>query len=132
MDNSLPVSVVMSSLDYDKWVHDEDVFIRVFVHSNNMVSYAMTTYDDLWRECEYCLTDDIRKRLDQLEGEAYDNLKGELFSDFIMRTDAYSYRDYIDSDSFVPYVWVNQIGFQFFYAISFGDYRRYELMSDAI
>lgn len=130
MDNHLPISLVMSSVDYDRWVNDNDTFIRVFVHDNNLVTYSMTTYDNLWKEAQYCLSDDARIILDQLEGDAYDNFKDELFSDFIMRTDAYSYNDYINSDSFVPYIWINQIGFQFFYVLIFGDYRDSESMND--
>ena len=63
MNDSLPVSLVMSSLDYEKWVHDDDSFVRVFVHDNGIVSYMMTTYDDLWNECRYCLTDDAKMTL---------------------------------------------------------------------
>ena len=132
MNDSLPVSLVMSSLDYEKWVHDDDSFVRVFVHDNGIVSYMMTTYDDLWNECQYCLTDDAKMTLLGLEGESYDYYKKELFSDYIMRTDAYSYKDYTNSDSFTPYIWVNQIGFQYFYVIIFGDYRDHDLMDKAV
>ena len=132
MNDSLPVSLVMSSLDYEKWVHDDDSFVRVFVHDNGVVSYMMTTYDDLWNECQYCLIDDVKMTLLGLEGESYDYYKKELFSDYIMRTDAYSYKDYTNSDSFTPYIWVNQIGFQYFYVIIFGDYRDHDLMDKAV
>lgn len=132
MNDSLPVSLVMSSLDYEKWVHDDDSFVRLFVHDNGIVSYMMTTYDDLWNECQYCLTDDAKMTLLGLEGESYDYYKKELFSDYIMRTDAYSYKDYTNSDSFTPYIWVNQIGFQYFYVIIFGDYRDHDLMDKAV
>ena len=121
--NNSPISVVMSLKDYETWTHDHNSFMRVFIFDDSMVTYSMTDYDNLWNECLYCLKDEEKRELDQLEDVEYHIRKNELFSDFIMRTDAYSYNDYINSDSFIPSIWLNQLGFQYFYVINFGYYR---------
>ena len=123
MSDDKLISVVMTLKDYETWTLDRESFIRVYVHSNGIVTYNMTTYDELWNECRLSLDDDTRIILEQLEGNAYSDMKVDLMSDFLMRSDAYSYEDYKESDSFVPSISLNQIGFQYFYSLVFGDYR---------
>lgn len=123
MSDDKLISVVMTLKDYETWTLDRESFIRVYIHSNGIVTYYMTTYDELWKECQFYIDDDTRIILGQLEGNAYNDMKVDLMSDFLMRSDAYSYEDYIESDSFVPSISLNQIGFQYFYSLVFGDYR---------
>lgn len=121
MSESL-ISLVMSLKDYETWTNDDESFIRIFIHRDGIVTYSMTDYDRLWNECLYCLKDEEKQGLYKLDEESYSIRKKELFSDFIMKTDAYSYVDYISSESFVPNICINQIGFQYFYSLIFGNY----------
>ena len=124
MSNDKLISVVMTLKDYEKWTRDEDSFIRINVFDEaGMVTYSMTTYEELWKECQYYLDDDTKIILEQLTGKAYEGMKLDLLSDFFMKNDAYSYADYIESDSFIPSITLNQIGFQYFYSLIFCDYR---------
>ena len=123
MNNYLPISLVMSSIDYNRWVNDKNSFVRVFVHSDRTVSYIMMTYEELWSECLRNMDDGSRFELAGYRGELFDNFKNELLADYMMRTDTYSYQDYMNSDSFEPYIWVNRIESKNYYVIVFGDYR---------
>ena len=123
MNSNKLITVVMTLKDYEIWTLNKDSFVRVHIHGNGVITYSMETYDELWEECQLSLDDDTLIILEQLEGEPYYDMKADLMSDFLMRSDAYSYENYKESDSFVPSISLNQIGFQYFYSLVFGDYR---------
>ena len=98
------ICVLIGRDDFDRLQNDDRLFLNIIVGDHTSTSY-LVTYEELYDEVLDELSEDELDQMEELGEEDLENYERELFSDYILKRDIYSYQDLMNYHSGDIEIW---------------------------